>query len=764
MKEKCNQSPLLLHKAVEGSYPKSSHRIVTGTAKTITTLFFLLVFASTSWAQRTIPFTVQNNSPFNDNELYVACVGKDLNTNNHMWINLKTNAILPMDKSYNTVPGPTPNGDMGPGLDGKYANCFTRLSEIPGKTFNLPPIKGCRVFIAKGQQLYLYFHGAQEAGGGYAAPNHLNPVDPNNGILFEIIELTNDKYGFFGNHSRVDAFKYPMGMELFGDNGYQKKVGELKKYDEIIALYKANVPSEFQGTVSNAGEIWAPSKTTSFLSGANVNYFNSYIDAIWNKYRNVDLIFFAGDAGVFKGRVQADGRLVVVGQSGGFTGRTGIIPGKPTTQEVLEGKGVLDRRVGDGDLDLVIQSQLCAAINRHVVDITTANPGQQNFYNVSQFYKANPMNHYAKFWHLPGISIDQLAYGFCYDDVADQSPSLHTPTPTKVIAVFGGYAGAPNNNCPITPFITVNSGPWQSTTSVSVAVGNNVQIAPHPLNVGSWSWTGPNGFTSSSRVVTRNNIQSNQGGTYTAKYSNNGCTSTLSFTINVGGGSGFKLKVEAENYVSSSGVIKETCSEGTQNIGSFDAGDWTAYSITIPTAGTYKVTYRVASIHSGRILRLEKDAGTTLLGTVTIPNTTHWQKWTNVSHTVTLPAGTYDVGLATTTGGLNLNYFEINSNLAARSVVEIAPEIDIDERFTATGSPNPFEGDTKITVNLPQSGHTKVNVLNVNGCEIGKLHNGYLDAGVHEFEFKSGNLPTGMYVCTIIQRGKTKMVRIVKNK
>jgi beta-glucanase (GH16 family) len=327
-------------------------------------------------------------------------------------------------------------------------------------------------------------------------------------------------------------------------------------------------------------------------------------------------------------------------------------------------------------------------------------------------------------------------------------------------------AGGGGGTCPITPYVSVNGGGWQQTTSIAVSAGANITIGPQPLN-GTWSWTGPNGFSSTSRSITRNNIQTNQAGTYRATYSYNGCTSTLDFniTVNGGGGGTFSKTIEAESYSASSGVIKENCSEGGQNVGSFDTGDWVAYdNVTIPTTGTYKVSYRVASIHSGRSLRLEKDAGATNLGTVSIPNTGNWQSWTTISHTVTLPAGTYTLGIATSTGGFNINRFNITNNLSARSIVEITPEVDIDESFSATSSPNPFEGSTKITVNLPQSGHTKVNVLDVNGSEIGKLHNGYLDAGVHEFDFKGGHLPTGLYVCTVTQRGKTKVARILKNK
>jgi hypothetical protein len=102
----------------------------------------------------------------------------------------------------------------------------------------------------------------------------------------------------------------------------------------------------------------------------------------------------------------------------------------------------------------------------------------------------------------------------------------------------GGGGGGGCTPTPISPYISVNGGSWQSTFSVTVSVGANVTIGPQPLN-GTWSWSGPNGFSSASRQITRNNIQSNQGGGYTASYTNpQGCLATATFTITVTGGGG----------------------------------------------------------------------------------------------------------------------------------------------------------------------------------------------------------------------------------
>jgi hypothetical protein len=90
--------------------------------------------------------------------------------------------------------------------------------------------------------------------------------------------------------------------------------------------------------------------------------------------------------------------------------------------------------------------------------------------------------------------------------------------------------GAPT---PIVPYIQVNGGPWQQTASVTAKYGSSVSLGPQPLTGGSWSWTGPNGFTSTSRQI---NGVADLVGTYdfVATYTNtSGIKSTQTFAITV---------------------------------------------------------------------------------------------------------------------------------------------------------------------------------------------------------------------------------------
>jgi len=85
----------------------------------------------------------------------------------------------------------------------------------------------------------------------------------------------------------------------------------------------------------------------------------------------------------------------------------------------------------------------------------------------------------------------------------------------------------------ITPYVQVNGGAWQQgVNSVTVtSTASTVNLGPQPLTGGSWSWTGPNGFTSTAREI--DNIPLSAGtNTFTAAYTNTcGAASTEIFTV-----------------------------------------------------------------------------------------------------------------------------------------------------------------------------------------------------------------------------------------
>lgn len=128
------------------------------------------------------------------------------------------------------------------------------------------------------------------------------------------------------------------------------------------------------------------------------------------------------------------------------------------------------------------------------------------------------------------------------------------------------------------------------------------------------------------------------------------------------GACGEPITIQAENFSEMSGVQTENTSDsgGGANVGWLDAGDWMAYAaVNIPTSGSYKVEYRVASQNGGGALKLEAQGGAQQFGQLSLPSTGGWQTWQTVEHTVQLNAGTQNLAIAVVNGGWNLNWIKI---------------------------------------------------------------------------------------------------------
>lgn len=705
-------------------------------------LALTLSLQSSVQAQTTVPFTLSNNSAYADANVYVAVVG--IINDNHVWINPKNGAVNPMSVSNNTVQGPVINGNQGPGGNGRYANCFARLSEIPNKTINIPGIAGCRILISFNSQLFLYFFGASGAPSGYAAPDLANPSDPNQGIRFENIELTNAANGLWANTTRVDGYQYPMGLEVWGNAGFYKKVGEFIPHSQILSLWQSTAPAEFAGCYDATNTIIKfPSKTPAFQSGAQANYFGSYVDAIWSKYQNGNLVFNAGDAGTWSGRVSGN----VFTFTRASDGQIGTISRKPTNIEVMEGSGVM---ATGGQWDKVVQAQICAAINRHAIDLNLATGVTQDLATASKYYQTSPYNWYCKFWHRSDISLNSLTYAFCYDDVYDHSSTVNASSPIRATITIGGYAGQTQTG-PVTVYKDCNYAGY----AVNLSTGTYTLSQLNALGI-------LNDDISSLKVTSGYKVtlykHDNFGGATLAVTADNAClvgnnwndsTSSLKVEAN---SSSFSTVIQAESYTYMAGVDVEATTDagGGQNVGWIDAGDWMSYDVNIPAAGTYRFDYRVASPNSNMTLRLEKDGGATQLGSVTVPNTGGWQTWGNVSHTVTLPAGAYSIGIATGTGGFNLNYFTITSVSGARLAVQ---NTKVAEDNIVALTPNPVHDQLYIR------GNDKVKTLGIYAIN-GRVVMNVKSPGN---TIAISHLAPGVYIVTIERKdGTKKSVKILK--
>src|SRR5215475_12792380 len=127
-------------------------------------------------------------------------------------------------------------------------------------------------------------------------------------------------------------------------------------------------------------------------------------------------------------------------------------------------------------------------------------------------------------------------------------------------------------------------------------------------------------------------------------------------------------------------------SEGGYLIGWIDPGEWVNYTVSVPVAGNYIVTLRVATPASGVSLHVGFNGPS--LGTwptVAIPMTGDWQAWTNVTVPVTLGAGVQQITLFFDTGWLDISTIAVdyaNSTVSSGSTGGSTP-------FTGTAAPLP---------------------------------------------------------------------------
>jgi len=590
---------------------------------TILIVIFLVFckYQATTAQTLTLPYVFDNVSEYADDEVYIGLVGQFPGKGN-VWMDMITSQLQIMDYANNTVPGPvwanTPDGKN------KYAAIFYKLSDIPNKTIQIPQgLFGCRIFLSFKSPMYIYFHQT----GGYAGANLQNASDPNDGIRWELVELTWGDAGLWTNTSRVDAYQYPMGVEVTGYTGgmigtyaqsytakinigglpdVNKKIGELLPHQTILDMWTNKVDSAFYGckvvkTHSMDGKpiIEQPSKIPDFKLGAIYgDFFASYIDDIWTTYQTKDLYLNIGDRGTWRGRVTGN-RFDFYDPA---DNSQATIYWKPTTTDAIEGAGALATTYETGgsekyNEDLMIQAQVCAAINRHAIYTNTANGVAQYNHDANRYFTIAPYNQYVSFFHNDQISYQSQTYAFAYDDVGDHSSTIQCTFPTQVKVVIGGYG---------------------TTISPIVQEPYKTHNIPGIIEAEDYDFGGTN-------VAYSDASPTNEGGKY---------------------------RTDA--------VDIETCTLGGYNIGFTADNEWLEYTVQVNETAEYDISIQSASESVGGKIHIELD-GIDITGTVNLFVTTAWQTWKNTTvSNISLTQGEHRLKVFIEQGGFNLNKISVD--------------------------------------------------------------------------------------------------------
>lgn len=262
----------------------------------------------------------------------------------------------------------------------------------------LPPLSSGRVFLSVGRPLVFLV----AADGGIATPSVANPDDPNADVEWGFCEFTFDEFGLYANITMVDFVALAVGLQLQTATGQQAVGGLVPGGLATIADGLASRKGWNELVVTRDGvpmRVLSPNLLGP--AGALTGYLDPYIDQVWSRYRQTDLVVDTQSRwGRLTGRVGADGRLRFAG-AGSFD--------RPSTHAVFNCS--VAPFVTANDVMGNLSARLAAALNRGTL---LANP-QQPDATADTFYRSPLTNHYARLVHES--MVDGAGYAFPYDDV-----------------------------------------------------------------------------------------------------------------------------------------------------------------------------------------------------------------------------------------------------------------------------------------------------------------------------------------------------------
>ena len=96
------------------------------------------------------------------------------------------------------------------------------------------------------------------------------------------------------------------------------------------------------------------------------------------------------------------------------------------------------------------------------------------------------------------------------------------------------------------------------------------------------------------------------------------------------------------------------------------------------------------------------------------------------------------------------------------SAVETAVEnITLPTSLALSNYPNPFNPSTTVNFSLDKSSVVELNVYDINGSLVNKLHSGFTNVGEHSFEFNGKNLSSGIYYAVLKTQEQQKISKMI---
>jgi glycosyl hydrolase family 64 (putative beta-1,3-glucanase) len=415
---------------------------------------YLMRFKSTE--QQLLELTLINDSSVSPCYVYITGRNPNLAANDQRfyYVNFAEKQLTPMDVD---------------DLENGFADYAIELPS-DGKLF-LPLMAAGRVYISLGERMKTELYPPRDENGPpalWVSPSGWsNPNEPNFKTLFDWVEFDykispdSNLPGMGINKTEVQMVSLPLTISMTGPSHGTRTVGA-KEGARSAIFQELNAEPEFAGLIiagPATGTDVDPIRVISPDNGINNNrnnipgvptfpldYYDSYIDAVWTKYKSEDLEMVTSAFGTYLGRVNAQDEMVFT-----QTGKRDVVVPKPSSADVIIGDGALIddvRNAAPGEEEAVVReiaSTMSACFNRSTLLVfpRLLRTYMAGAFDPAIFYQDPTTNVYSKLIHSHSLPTEEAplgaAYGFGFDDNLDQSsfigdnrgPTAVTITVTK---------------------------------------------------------------------------------------------------------------------------------------------------------------------------------------------------------------------------------------------------------------------------------------------------------------------------------------------
>ncbi|KAF2770675.1 hypothetical protein EJ03DRAFT_270017 [Teratosphaeria nubilosa] len=275
-----------------------------------------------------------------------------------------------------------------------------------------------RIYFANGNLQFFTVYVSSTGDPGLVQPSSTNPEDPNAGLDWGFIELTNTAAELYADVTYVDFVGIPLGLSL------KAGAGTITTAKGVQATAVTTICNALVARQQSTGYPWGdlcqeydgkiirvigPQDYISLNPGAFEDLYADYVNEVWSHYETSTLtINTQAAAGDVACTVSASsGLLECAGDNRGYA--------KPTTADIFGcNSGPFAIESGDNAVHYAVVPRLCAAFDRSTLLISGGNV--QPMLTEDGYYSVNPTNHYSQLVHEQ--EIDGLGYAFAYDDVS----------------------------------------------------------------------------------------------------------------------------------------------------------------------------------------------------------------------------------------------------------------------------------------------------------------------------------------------------------